>query len=232
MENNLKNKDMPGRRFGKLTVISLDCENISKNRRWFCKCDCGTIKSIWGSPLRRGRIVSCGCSRSLDRNYPEPSPVKNARWICLGYGRFTLIDADQYEIVSKKKWTLSAAGYARTNGFVNGKKSANVYLHRFILGLKSGEIADHISGDKLDNRKSNLRTVTQSENIHNTHCKPRSSTGFRGVIKSRGKYTATITVCKKRIYMGEFLASHEAARAYDFASAFFYGKHCFLNFKD
>ena len=38
------------------------------------------------------------------------------------------------------------------------------YLHRFLLDAEASEIVDHIDGNALNNSRSNIRIVTQSEN--------------------------------------------------------------------
>lgn len=61
----IKDEDMIGKRFGRLTVIKRGEEYYSKTGKphdtWICKCDCGTIKTIAGRHLRAGRSKSCGC---------------------------------------------------------------------------------------------------------------------------------------------------------------------------
>jgi hypothetical protein len=56
--------NMSNKKFGRLTVIERDIENTSNFIKWICICDCGNTKSIDGSNLRRGTVVSCGCFNS------------------------------------------------------------------------------------------------------------------------------------------------------------------------
>ena len=57
--------DLTGQKFGKLLVISKDItKKTNSGSYWVCKCDCGKIKSIKSSSLRRGEIQSCGCLRN------------------------------------------------------------------------------------------------------------------------------------------------------------------------
>lgn len=53
--------DISGKRFGRYTVLCYAGNNKHGCALWKCKCDCGTIKTVLGSSLRRGLIVSCGC---------------------------------------------------------------------------------------------------------------------------------------------------------------------------
>lgn len=57
-----------GKRFGLLTVLAKDYEKTKEKKTvyWICQCDCGAIKSIQASNLKRkdeNRIISCGCSK-------------------------------------------------------------------------------------------------------------------------------------------------------------------------
>lgn len=57
--------DLTGQKFGKLEVLYKDTERkTNSGSYWICKCECGKIKSIKSSSLRRGEILSCGCLRN------------------------------------------------------------------------------------------------------------------------------------------------------------------------
>jgi hypothetical protein len=60
-------KDLEGRVFGGLTVVGFGGYYERRNRRyarWSCRCECGSIKTIRGSDLTSGRVVSCGCRKA------------------------------------------------------------------------------------------------------------------------------------------------------------------------
>ena len=78
-----------------------------------------------------------------------------------------IIDEESLPIFNSKKWHISDTGYVVWRGISNGEKHT-VRLHRLIAQAKDGEIVDHINRNKLDNRKSNLRIVTQKENVRNS----------------------------------------------------------------
>ena len=56
--------DLTGQKFGRLTVIKKDSKITNSGSYWICKCECGKIKSVKSSALRRGEIQSCGCLRN------------------------------------------------------------------------------------------------------------------------------------------------------------------------
>lgn len=59
-------KDITGKKFGHWTVIQRAQNDKSGNRRWLCRCSCGTEKIVYGGHLAAGRSQSCGCIRDAD----------------------------------------------------------------------------------------------------------------------------------------------------------------------
>lgn len=97
-----------------------------------------------------------------------------------------LIDDANLEWLTQWQWRLHSRGYVVRN--------ANRFLlHRVILDAPSGREVDHINGDKLDNRRANLRLVTHAENMQNRpHPHSRNRSGHRGVSwdAKKGKWAA------------------------------------------
>ena len=107
--------------------------------------------------------------------------------IHLTQGKVALVDVEDFEWVSKFKWHAHKRGrtwYARRAA--SGKTE---FMHRTILahhgdGLIAGEV-DHISGDGLDNRKSNLQVISHAENIQKARIQVNNRSGYRGVSWSK-----------------------------------------------
>lgn len=59
----LKHADLSGSRFGRLTVLGRapNKSTTKRNAYWFCRCDCGSPRSVRADLLKRGTTVSCGC---------------------------------------------------------------------------------------------------------------------------------------------------------------------------
>lgn len=150
-------------------------------------------------------------------------------------GHFALVDDEDFEWLSKFRWsgnkrlaTIYAHVSTRKKGF-HGEQ-----MHRLILGLskRNGIEIDHIDGDGLNNQKSNLRGCNHSQNAIHRNCQRNSTTGFKGVswFKSSRKYQATITVNGVWVRLGFFTDPIQAARAYDQAALKYFGEFAALNF--
>lgn len=135
-----------------------------------------------------------------------------------------LVSPCDYKKVSAYKWQLMA-GYAFN-------KQVGL-MHRFILDLDFGDKVwgDHRDGDIWDNRRSNLRYCTRSENNRNACLRSDSTSGAKGVCwyKSRNKYRVKIEVSGKRIYLGYFDDLIDAAKAYNKAAKHYHGDFAKLN---
>lgn len=120
---------------------------------------------------------------------------------------------------------LSPSGpYARAN-----LGHRHVYMHRFILGAVAGQHVDHINHNRLDNRRSNLRLCTATQNAHHQR-KYRGASPYKGVHIARGRWQATITVDGINHYLGTYDDQVEAALAYDNAARRLQGRFAVLNF--
>lgn len=150
-------------------------------------------------------------------------PLNDYLLVPLGLGSkhgYALIDAE-HKHLEKYNWTLGKNGYPCAK--VDGKL---VYLHRLVLPINEyGMVVDHINGNKLDNRKSNLQSCTHKNNIRKSKLSSANSTGRRGVwfSKSRMKYIAEIKVNYKKKYLGQFDSIEEASREYERAAEVHFG---------
>ncbi len=104
-------------------------------------------------------------------------------------------------------------------------------MHRLLLCPPMEMQIDHVNGNKLDNRKSNLRTCTASENQHNQGLQINNTSGYKGVIwiVSRDLWRAQIKINSKQIYLGYFKNPNDAARAYNGAAIKLHGEFACLN---
>ena len=148
-------------------------------------------------------------------------------------GKKAFVDDADYEYLMQWKWGLSN-NYATRKmhlGYVDRKrKVATIYMHRVVNQTPDGFDTDHINGDKLDNRKENLRTATPSQNKYNIGAKGGSSK-YKGVSysKQRGKWVENIRKENKVTYLGCFENEDDAALAYNQKANEFHGEFALLN---
>jgi hypothetical protein len=131
-----------------------------------------------------------------------------------------LIDIDDIPFLEGQIWDLNEYGYAECR--LNYKL---VRLHRHILKPKKEEQVDHVSGDRADNRRKNLRLCIEELNHFNQPVRRSNNTsGHKGVRwdKSRNRWRVSIGVRKKVIYLGSFVDKEEAIKTYREASLKYY----------
>lgn len=138
-------------------------------------------------------------------------------------GYTVLIDDEDWERVSKHKWSVSTGGgrekpYFRMHFYV-GKERKTLQLHRFLLGCvpNDGKQVDHIDGNTFNNRKENLRLCNTHENNRNRGKPKNNTTGYKGVYVSDGddRWRARVKYLGKSIQIGTYGSPKEAAIAYD-----------------
>ena len=128
-----------------------------------------------------------------------------------------LIDDEDYQSLPTKRWNLSTLGYVVVGSIVKGQPS---FLHRIIMKAERGQFIDHINGNKLDNRKQNLRFCTLTENQFN-RVKQESRSKYKGVGYSyRDRSSAGFLSFKNRTNRLHTGSQVECAYAYDCATAF------------
>lgn len=156
------------------------------------------------------------------RRAPKRPPVYHADHIeiPLTKGLVAIVDIDCPPEILARNW-CSRAGYA-----AGGPLGKPILLHRELLGLAAGSDlhVDHIDGDRLNNRRSNLRTCTNRQNMANL--RPRGGTSrFRGVSwhKATQKWVAMLSWKADgkghAKYVGTFTDEEQAARAWDRAAS-------------
>lgn len=169
---------------------------------------------------------------ALDRtNDSELVPV----CIPLTQNQTAIIDLQDYDRISRFRWYVSFNGkrrYAERREYSEGL-SRRISMHRELLNAPKGMDVDHINWDGLDNRRSNLRLATRSQNMANQPRQTRGSSQFKGVYFDRcyGKWKAMICVHRKKIHLGRFDVEELAAKAYDRAAITFFGEFSYVNFK-
>ena len=138
-------------------------------------------------------------------------------YITLTQGREAIIDANRISLIRHWNWNFSR-GYA-----VRKQSGHAIYLHRAILMPPSSLVVDHIDGDGLDCRISNLRACTNQQNCSNQRISKNNTTGFKGVVRRGERFEASIRAGGKRIYLGVYDTPEEAFGMYCRASEKYHG---------
>jgi len=149
--------------------------------------------------------------------------------IKMSNGRTIIVDDEDFEHLNQFKWCAFGNHIGRYS-----KERKLVYMHRYLMNTPKEMVCDHINGNPLDNRKSNLRNCTQSQNCMNR----RKISGLKGTYwrKEKNRWIAHIVICidgaKKQIRLGSYKTQEEAARVYDEAAIKYYGEFARLNYGD
>jgi len=185
-----------------------------------------TCRNFKAKPWKRPKLRPTR-DRSLSAADESSGDIRR---IPLGHGLFAIVDADDYEALSKYRWRANHQGrnaYAvcQTGGRV-------VCMHRMIMRPRRGYVVDHIDGNGLNNRRCNLRICTRRQNLANRG--PCGGTSrFVGVSRKRDdKWQASIVCHAKFYYLGLFDDEVEAAKARDRKAYELHGEYAYLNFPE
>ena len=148
--------------------------------------------------------------------------MTETRKIMLTRCMFAIVDVDDFEQIGPFRWqACNVSGdkwYARRTVKIGGIPRA-IYMHRAILNPPYELEVDHIDGNGLNNRRSNLRICSRGKNAQNQR-KTRGTSQFKGVYWNGrvGRWHASIQGNKARHHLGFFTNETDAARAYDAAA--------------
>lgn len=157
---------------------------------------------------------------------------------------WALVDDEDYPRVSKRKWGMSPQQqYAYRKDVAYREHDGTSYyvmvtMHRFLMAAPDGKDVDHINGNRLDNRRANLRLCTRSENLCNrpaldVYMGNRPSSQYKGVTScpqnKTNPWRANISVNNVATYLGCFPTEEDAARAYNAAAHEAHGEFARLN---
>lgn len=155
--------------------------------------------------------------------------------IQLTQGKTATVDDEDFEYLSQFKWCahkIRNTFYAERCVLLPNGKHIQIYMHREIMGLKTGDIrqVDHRNRNGLDNQKFNLRISTISQNHANAASRGGSSK-YKGVSwhKATKRWRAQIGIEKHLTHIGLFDSEIEAAINYDIYAQKFYGEFAKLN---
>lgn len=230
-----KRKDLTGQTFGNRLIVKNTCSNDdwkavgrdvpnNSNEYSLGKClNCGAIVPTYRKELTKHPPLRCVMCSGIG-NHHHIQPATNS-WVINGDDAICnvlykntvvsfVIDSCLYDIVSKYMWRISQK---RNKYYVisgSYKKGTMIYLHQLILGRPDdGLEIDHIDGNSLNNRLSNLRHVTHQENVDNIKStRIDNNIGIRGVSFSKRdkKYVVDFNYHGSRIHFKQWNTAEEA----------------------
>lgn len=148
------------------------------------------------------------------------------------YNEEIICDLEDVDRLKTERWRVLRMGPHEEShkyaGIQKGGKEnrKTILMHRFLMDAPKDLVVDHINGDGLDNRKSNLRLVSQTQNLRNKKMCKNNKCGFKGVYlhQSRhgdviySRWVAEIQYKNKKYHLGRFDTPEEAHGAYVEAS--------------
>jgi hypothetical protein len=157
------------------------------------------------------------------------------RRIYLGEGEWTIVELADYYRFGNLKWSISGRDgkfYAIRGVKTRPDEIMIMSMHREMMQAPAGVLVDHRNGDNLDNRRSNLRLATPTENSCNRRKTKGGSSQYKGVCfhRRRGEWVSRIKIHGKSIFLGNFDREEAAAKAYDKAAKKYHGEFARLNF--
>lgn len=186
-----------GTKFGEWEILQ---RADKKRRAYLCRCSCGKEKIVDYQQLRRGESTKCrSCSISIIRKkHGDYQKRLYYIWCTLkqrykreAYKNISLCD-EWRSYINFREWSLQ-------NGYT-----------------------DDLTIDRIDGTKGyypeNCRWVSKQVQAENTKLLSKHNTsGYRGVSwnTTSKKWSATISIQKKKVFLGYFVTKEEAAIAYD-----------------
>ena len=245
--------DLTGQRFGRLVVVkrapNIVYKNGSYTTAWECLCDCGNKTIVAGGHLKKKKhgTKSCGCvakenaKKQLNRihkgelpSFKKYNTYNLSGEFGIGYtdntdseGRnYFYFDLEDFEKIKNYCWHF-ARNYVEAWDYLNKEKKINIRLHRLVMDCPQDMEVDHIYHNTYDNRKNQLRFVTDQENSWNKKGKiDLQNHQYPGIVKRKsGRYQASIGFCYKKYYLGIFDTFEEALVARKKAEEKYFGEY-------
>ena len=187
--NNGQFKEIPIKeRYGSLIVLGFDHKTRNNQYYMKVKCDCGKEFVIRKTLLTTEKQNCCReCSKRIGVPTKSNEILVNGdvAQLILGDNTIVLIDTDDVDKIKQHYWHKDGSGrYIRSY-------TANTSLHKYVYGKDI--MLDHINGDTMDNRKSNLRPCSHQQNCVNRKQRTDNTSGITGVMERNGKYIADLT---------------------------------------
>lgn len=128
-------------------------------------------------------------------------------------GKYAIIDYEDMEICQRCNWHMCGQGYVKTRTPENWHVNLHVYIYKHHGYSRGQKVIDHIDGNKLNNKKDNLRLITQQQNTWNRKKHTNNQSGMKGVTFKDNHWVARITIDGKLHQLGFFKMYEDAVNA-------------------
>lgn len=226
--------DLTGQKFGRLIVEKRvpAPEKVKEKTRayWSCRCECGSNKNVIvsGKQLRECKTLSCGCLLIEKlKQYNEKQRKNNIFQLNENYivgitnkgnFHFDILDLEKVKNINRC-WHINKNRYV-----IIKYKGKEIKLQNFLMEPPVGFIVDHIDGDTLNNRRSNLRICKEIDNAKNKGIQINNTSGVKGVNWNckLEQWQVRIGYNKKRIHLGYFNDFEEAVKVRKEAEKYYF----------
>lgn len=229
--------DLTGQRFGRLVVLQRAENKIHPSGQaatsWLCICNCGNTTIATSSDLKKGNVKSCGCLQDeinslTHKKYNKYKLFDGYVEMFTSKNEVFYVDADDFDRVKDVCWFKDQHGY-----LVGYRDGEYIQLHRLVTNCPENMIVDHIGGSTTihDNRKSNLRIVTHSQNSMNRVLAINNTSGITGVSwdNQMGKWRVQIGINRERKHLGLYDNFDDAVKVRKEAEEKYFGKYSYNN---
>ena len=143
------------------------------------------------------------------------------------------VDSDNDSLLKQYNWRINYGGYVSAKVNLKGKIK-EFLLHRLVVENinPTGLQVDHVDGNKLNNRRDNLRVASNTQNSFNIpKTALRVTSSYKGVSwdKLLKTWIASITYKKKTVRLYRSSVPEDCAYAYNYAALFLVKQFAYLN---
>lgn len=167
------------------------------------------------------------------RNLERIDPVAGTIWLPGGYVCF--VDPEDVPLVSEFSWVAKTQRGRQYAHSTRRRGKPRLFLHVLLMGTREGFRIDHIDNDGLNNRRSNLRWATGTQNQANKKRQHNGRSRYKGVwfpTKAHPHWRAAVMCNGVRYFLGVFDTEEAAARAYDAKAKELFGEFARVNFPE